>query len=179
MSTTTPPETSGSVSSLLSGLEPKINHFLLGCHNYSLPAHPRQHIDLIGPTVHLNYHPSPLPINRCAGGLGVQWTRTIKQLEGCYPSTLATCDKMIILDCLRALYSINYSPVATNLWDWYVQHYPSLFTIVNSSQSNLLPKHFWVKISKPGLCPSKYRPSTVLIDGGDCLRQYLPLLTTL
>ena len=120
MSTAMPPVTSSSVSPLGSTLNLKLIlfFFLPGCHNYSVPAHVREHIDLIKPTVQFNHRPSPLAINKRAGGLGVPTGRngpkkSSKTIAGIAPS-LENCDKIITLDCLRALYSIDRIPVATS-----------------------------------------------------------------
>ena len=119
MSTATPPETSNSVSPLGSilVLNLKLIIYLLGCHNYSVPAHVREHIDLIKPTVQFNHRPSPLSIKKRAGGLGVPTGRngpkkSSKTVAGIAPS-LENCDEIITLDCLRALYSIDRVPAAT------------------------------------------------------------------
>ena len=119
MFTTTPPETSSSVSSL--GSTPNLKlilFFWLGCHNYSVPAHVREQVDLIKPTVQFNHRPSSLAINKRAGGLGVPTGRngpkkSSKTVTGIAPS-LDNCDQMITLNCLRALYSINHIPHATH-----------------------------------------------------------------
>ena len=82
-----------------------------------MPAHVRQHIDLIRPTVHFSHRPSPLAIDKRAGGLGVPTGRNGPKQSSkaiTITPTLATCDQMITLDCLRALYSVNYTPVATS-----------------------------------------------------------------
>lgn len=83
----------------------------LGCQTYSVPAHVKEHIDLIKPTVHFNHRPSPK-----FGGLGSPTLRpgpkkSNKQVKT--PPSLENCDENITLDCLRALYSINYKPVET------------------------------------------------------------------
>ncbi|KAF8964244.1 Pro-kumamolisin, activation domain-containing protein [Flammula alnicola] len=87
-----------------------------GCHNYSVPAHVREHIDLIRPTVQFNHRPSPLALRKRGGGLGMPSARTgpkkSDKLITVTPS-LDTCDENITLDCLRALYAVNYTPVAT------------------------------------------------------------------
>ena len=155
MSTPTPPETSSLVSPLESILKTNIvNHFLLGCHNYSVPAHVRQHIDLIQPTVQFNHRPSPLAIGKRAGGLGVPTGRNgpKKSSKGVTVSSpsLSTCDEMITLDCLRALYSVDYTPVETSKNSYGIGMCATLSilsSIVNSLQSNLHLKHFWLEIS--------------------------------
>ena len=118
MSTTTPPETSSSVSPLESTPNLKLIIFLLGCHNYSVPAHVREHVDLIRPTVQFNHRPSPLSISKRTGGMGAPASgngpkKSSKTVAGITPS-LSNCDEMITLDCLRALYSIDHTPVATS-----------------------------------------------------------------
>ncbi|KAF8194206.1 Pro-kumamolisin, activation domain-containing protein [Pholiota molesta] len=87
-----------------------------GCHNYSVPAHVREHIDLIRPTVQFNHRPSPLALRKRGGGLGMPSARTGPKRSAklvTITPTLENCDENITLDCLRALYSVNYTPVAT------------------------------------------------------------------
>lgn len=90
-----------------------------GCHSYSVPAHIREHIDLIKPTVHFNHRPSPqtrTSLERRAGNLGAPTSgRGPKKSTAkvTITPTLENCDQMITLDCLRALYSVDYKPVAT------------------------------------------------------------------
>jgi tripeptidyl-peptidase I len=92
-------------------------YLLIGCKTYSIPAHLQSHVDLIRPTVHFNHRPSPsYALDKRAGGLGAA--------EGVGPkmsskkptshASLDTCDTMITLDCLRALYDIDYTPVYTD-----------------------------------------------------------------
>ena len=119
MSTATPLENSSSVSFLIKSTPSlQLILFSLGCHNYSVPAHVREHVDLIRPTVQFNHRPSPLAISKRTGGLGVPTGRngpkkSSKTVAGITPS-LDNCDEMITLDCLRALYAINHTPVATS-----------------------------------------------------------------
>ena len=118
MSTSTPPGINSSVSPLGSTHSRKLIIFLLGCHNYSVPAHVREHIDLIKPTVQFNHRPSPHAINKRAGGLGVPTghngpKKSSKTVTGITPS-LDTCGEIITVDCLRALYSIYHTPTAKN-----------------------------------------------------------------
>ena len=91
--------------------------FIVGCHNYSLPSYLREHIDLIRPTVHFNHRPSPNALLKRTGGLGRPSSgRGPKQANfpvGITPA-LETCDQVITLDCLRALYNINYTPKSTD-----------------------------------------------------------------
>lgn len=91
-------------------------HGVIGCQTYSVPAHIREHIDLIKPTVHFNHRPSPKSVNKFkrAGDLGKPSSSTGPKKNpvskpvssGSIPPALADCDEMITLDCLKALYSV-------------------------------------------------------------------------
>ncbi len=87
------------------------------------PAHIKEHIEIIKPTVHFNHRPSPkvsTKLHRRAGpNLGSPSVHTgsgPKQAPDAHvriTPNLANCDQFITPDCLRALYSINYKPIAT------------------------------------------------------------------
>ncbi|KAG6845623.1 hypothetical protein H0H87_006676 [Tephrocybe sp. NHM501043] len=71
------------------------------------------HIELIKPTVQFDHYPKYKRLNKRRENLGdPSSTRGPKQSNKKIISTpsLATCDEMITLDCLRALYSIDYVP---------------------------------------------------------------------
>lgn len=76
-----------------------------------------KHIDLIMPTVHFNHMPSPMVQRKRAGGLGALEAQPgphrAEEEVTVIPTTLAQCDKLITMQCLRALYNIEYKPVAT------------------------------------------------------------------
>lgn len=97
--------------------------FDAGCDSYSVPEHVREHIDLIKPTVHFNHilaNPSTLNLaKRGLVNLGMPSMDPGPKTNGKKVTTVpqagvANCDEMITLDCLRALYSIEYTPVATD-----------------------------------------------------------------
>ncbi|TBU37252.1 subtilisin-like protein [Dichomitus squalens] len=97
----------------------------IGCHSYSVPEDIREHIDLIKPTVHfLHRVPTPdqvqtdnlmrkrsleRPSTHIKLGSKVKADGTSVNL----PPSLANCDEIITLDCLRALYSIDRKPTET------------------------------------------------------------------
>ncbi|KAI0823960.1 subtilisin-like protein [Trametes gibbosa] len=93
----------------------------IGCHSYSVPEHVREHIDLIQPTVHfLHRVPTPDRIKkRSIGEFGKLEAaihggpKTNGQKATITPG-LEHCDEQITLDCLRALYSIDYTPQSTD-----------------------------------------------------------------
>ncbi|KII91002.1 hypothetical protein PLICRDRAFT_684337 [Plicaturopsis crispa FD-325 SS-3] len=133
----------------------------IGCQAYSVPAHIRRHIDLIQPTVHFNHRavvPSALK-KRSGANLGLPSARTGPKTNGAKVTvtpTLANCDEMITPDCLRALYSVNYTPVATaqNTYG-IVEFTPQAFL---ASDLDLFFANF-----SPSLVG--VRPTSVLIDG--------------
>jgi tripeptidyl-peptidase-1 len=87
-----------------------------GCQSYSIPARMEKHIDLIMPTVHFNNVPSPMVQRKRTGGLGALESQPgphrVEEDVTVIP-TLAKCDMLITMECLRALYNIDYTPVAT------------------------------------------------------------------
>lgn len=87
-----------------------------GCHSYSVPLHIREHIDLIKPTVQFNHRVTSNPLHKRFGGLGVPSSRNGPKTNGkkvTITPSLDNCDTLITLDCLRALYSVDYTPVST------------------------------------------------------------------
>ncbi|KAF9474020.1 subtilisin-like protein [Pholiota conissans] len=125
----------------------------IGCHNYSVPAHISGHVDLIKPTVHFNHRAGanaagkirPLP-NIVSGPKLTGQAATITP-------NLANCNKMITLDCLRALYNIDYTPVSTD---------KNTFGIVEFTPQAYLPGDLDLNFT-PSLVG--VRPISVLIDG--------------
>lgn len=96
---------------------------IIGCESYSVPEHVREHIDLIKPTVHFIHAPvtSSTPnlntrslVNLGMPAMGPGPKTTGKKVTAVPQAGVANCDEMITLDCLRALYSIDYTPVATD-----------------------------------------------------------------
>lgn len=94
--------------------------FSSGCHEYSVPEHVREHLDIIKPTVHFAQRLTPRnPVKRSFERIGMPGTtfqggpKTNGNLVKITP-VLENCDEAITPDCLRALYSINYTPVATH-----------------------------------------------------------------
>lgn len=89
-----------------------------GCHSYHVPQHVREHVDIIQPTVHFVHRAPSAPLHRRElrkaniGGGTRTGPKTLGQKVTITPA-LADCDTNITPDCLRALYSVNYTPVAT------------------------------------------------------------------
>ncbi|KAF8517278.1 subtilisin-like protein [Hysterangium stoloniferum] len=103
--------------------EHKYGHEHIACDSYSVPAHVRDHIDIILPTV--NFDTKVLPGGnphspaRRAERKGASINKFVKT-DGRKPTnmnpadSLANCDEFITPACLRALYNFRYTPVATN-----------------------------------------------------------------
>lgn len=92
----------------------------LGCHSYSVPEHIRGHIDIILPTVQFDPRaPSSDNIKRKRferqgmPGSGLRTGPKTNGVKVTVTPSLENCDVNITPDCLRALYSIDYTPVAT------------------------------------------------------------------
>ncbi|KAH0586015.1 hypothetical protein H2248_007292 [Termitomyces sp. 'cryptogamus'] len=131
----------------------------IGCVSYSVPAHVQPHVDLIKPTVHFRHRPVSNQFNKRSMNLGApSRTRGPKLSNQKIEETpsLANCDKMITLDCLRALYSVDYTPVATDKNSYgIVEFTPQAFL---QEDLNLFFRNF-----SPSLVG--VTPKTVLIDG--------------
>ncbi|RDB14895.1 Aorsin [Hypsizygus marmoreus] len=131
----------------------------LGCESYSVPAHIKPHIDLIKPTVHFNHRPAPQFLAKRSGGLGApsqsSGPKKSSKKVTITPS-LENCDEIITLDCLRALYAVDYTPVATSR---------NSFGIVEFTPQSFLggDLDLFFRNFSPSLVG--VRPKAVLIDG--------------
>ncbi|KAK7045228.1 subtilisin-like protein [Favolaschia claudopus] len=92
----------------------------LGCHDegYKLPSHVAKHVDLLWPTTHLS------SLNRITrrGGLGGSLPPlagrdgvAIKPIENVASLAQSGCDESVTLDCLRALYNFDFTPVSADV----------------------------------------------------------------
>ncbi|KAF8895255.1 subtilisin-like protein [Infundibulicybe gibba] len=119
----------------------------------------QEHVDLIKPTVHFNHRPSPKLKAKRGGGLGMPSSSTGPKkstAEVTITPSLANCDKMITLDCLRALYAVDYTPVSTSKNSYgIVEFTPQAFL---TGDLDLFFRNF-----SPSLVGA--RPKNVLIDG--------------
>lgn len=124
----------------------------VGCHSYSLPADVREHVDLIKPTVHFNHRAaSNTPLRKRSGpNLGLPSSRTGPKTNGVKVTitpSLENCDQLITLDCLRALYSIEHTPVSTKentygIGAQYNIHYDHKILIYIHCQVEFTPQSF-------------------------------------
>jgi len=135
----------------------------ISCHSYSVPEHVREHVDIIKPTVHFG-HRLPAPVANSRDGIAkrrlglptsVHGPKTLGQKVRITPA-LENCDEFITPDCLRALYSFNYKPVATHKNSYGIAEFtpqaflaPDLDLFFRNFSPNLVGK----------------RPISVLIDG--------------
>ena len=92
-----------------------------GCHSYYLPHHVKDHVELIKPTVHFrrSVPTTSGPRHKRQTGTKPVVHSHLRKPESFSPEvtitpSLENCDQTITLDCLRALYSVNYTPVATD-----------------------------------------------------------------
>ncbi|KZP19233.1 subtilisin-like protein [Athelia psychrophila] len=138
----------------------------IGCHSYSVPAHVSKHIDLIRPTVHFKHKPPKTTSKnhlkkRMSMHLGTQHSSPqsgdLASAPNANGSDLAHCSQIITLDCLRALYKINYTPTQSSI---------NSFGIVEIGDDSYEPADLdmFYKKYAPSLVGS--RPTSVFIDGG-------------
>lgn len=133
----------------------------IGCHSYSVPAHVKEHIDLIKPTVHFNHRPitrSGLQ-KRSGADLGAPSIFTGPKRLGTQVKitpALENCDQFITPDCLRALYSINYKPIATK---------KNTFGIVEFTPQAFLASDLDLFFGNFSPSQVGVRPIPILIDG--------------
>ncbi|KIJ66024.1 hypothetical protein HYDPIDRAFT_87864 [Hydnomerulius pinastri MD-312] len=90
----------------------------VACDSYHLPSHIAPHVDFVTPTVHFDAkltRRSTEPA-RAIGqpGTGSSGPKTTGKFEGSIADDLSTCNEYITLDCLRTLYGLDYTPVATD-----------------------------------------------------------------
>ncbi|KAF9474024.1 hypothetical protein BDN70DRAFT_816380 [Pholiota conissans] len=135
----------------------------LGCHNYSVPAHIKEYIELIKPTVHFNHRPSPKvsqSLKKRAGpNLGSPSIhggpkKAAKDVR--ITPNLENCDQFITPDCLRALYSIKYKPVATH---------KNTYGIVEFTPQSFLAGDLDLFFGNFSPTQVGVRPKSILIDG--------------
>ncbi|KAL5524259.1 hypothetical protein ACEPAF_9399 [Sanghuangporus sanghuang] len=91
----------------------------ISCHSYYVPNHVREHVDLIMPTVHFKRSISVTSKHKRQSGLKPEINSHLRgpmRLSSSVTITpeLENCDEIITPACLRALYSVNYTPVATD-----------------------------------------------------------------
>ncbi|KAK7001799.1 serine protease S53 [Favolaschia claudopus] len=85
-----------------------------GCHNYSLPVHIREHIDLIKPTIQFDHRvaaPKRLKKRHVQPSTNVKTNGVTVSSKT--KMSLDNCDEIITPDCLRALYNFHYTPRET------------------------------------------------------------------
>ncbi|KAG6845624.1 hypothetical protein H0H87_006677 [Tephrocybe sp. NHM501043] len=150
----------------------------IGCESYSVPADVQPHVDLIKPTVHFIHRPPPLEalVKRdanlgrpFANGRGPKKSAAKVTIT----PTLETCDQIITLDCLRALYSVDYTPVSTANNSFGIgQSFTPIQAVnrLNISTVEFTPQAFLTRdldLFFRNFSPSLVgvRPKTVLIDG--------------
>ncbi|EIW80513.1 subtilisin-like protein [Coniophora puteana RWD-64-598 SS2] len=94
----------------------------VGCSEYHLPSHVKRHVDFVTPTVHFDARltsrssettPQTQPQSVIPKSFRGGPKSAGKYAESIVPTDLSTCYEYITPDCLRALYSLNYTPVAT------------------------------------------------------------------
>ncbi|EIM82805.1 uncharacterized protein STEHIDRAFT_149190 [Stereum hirsutum FP-91666 SS1] len=138
----------------------------IGCESYSLPEHIREHVDLVKPTVHFNHRLSGDPVKRSQKfkrtdtKLGMPSSNNGPKTNGkkvTLPPTLANCDEFITLDCLRALYSIDYTPVASD---------KNSYGIVEFTPQAFLPGDLDLFFANFSPSQVGQRPNFISIDGG-------------
>ncbi|VDC01711.1 unnamed protein product [Peniophora sp. CBMAI 1063] len=141
----------------------------ISCDEYHVPNYISEHIELIKPTVHFNHragHQKERQVERFGkrsiSRLGQPGSSTGPKTNGKKPtlkssSDLSTCDEFITPDCLRALYSINHTPVATKKNSYgIVEFTPQAFLAgdLDLFFGNFSPSQVGV------------RPNLISIDGG-------------
>ncbi|KAJ6555036.1 subtilisin-like protein [Mycena vulgaris] len=126
-----------------------------GCHNYSVPTHVREHIDLIKPTVQFNPHVAAPRLKKRA----LKQPNTNLKTNGVKvnkAATLDTCDEIITPDCLRALYKLHYKPRETK---------KNTFGIVEFTPQAFLEADLDIFFTNFSSTQVGQRPIPVLIDG--------------
>ncbi|KAJ4482472.1 peptidase S8/S53 domain-containing protein [Lentinula aciculospora] len=125
----------------------------IACEEYHLPEHIAPHVELVTPSVHFDAVIRPRPMTRDTALM----KSDITFVNSTYPG-VGHCDTQISLDCLRALYKFNYSPIASGSNSFGIVEYtPQTF---NQSDMDL----FFTNYSIPELVGRP--PFQISIDGG-------------
>ncbi|KAH9833454.1 peptidase S8/S53 domain-containing protein [Rhodofomes roseus] len=101
----------------------------VACHEkYHLPEDVAKHVEIVTPTLHFDVKPKSKPVQlekrdapssgsaaaHAVGqpGFGASFPKTSGTIQPVVDPALAYCDEQIVPDCLRVLYSFDYTPVA-------------------------------------------------------------------
>ncbi|KAJ6556244.1 subtilisin-like protein [Mycena capillaripes] len=85
----------------------------VGCHNgYTLPAHISKHVDFVWPTIHFGGPRSLSRRGRASSGFGRESGAPTIPIENIASLAEAGCDTAVTLDCLRALYNFDFTPIS-------------------------------------------------------------------
>ncbi|KAF7346774.1 Subtilisin-like protein [Mycena sanguinolenta] len=92
----------------------------VGCHEgYTLPHHVAKHVDLVSPTTHFGWARGLSRRTRrgtSAGSSVEHQTGILKiPIENVASLAESDCDAAVTLDCLRALYNFDFTPVSGNV----------------------------------------------------------------
>lgn len=165
-----------------------------GCESYSVPDYVRKHVDLIKPTVHFIHrfpgHPA-VHRKRSNINLGAPSPSNGPKTNGATvtaPLSLDNCDKFVTPACLRALYSIYYTPMVPRRNSYGIGAFSSAKPNSPLTPSSRVhsPGLYWqrfryvlpVRISLPSVfvpnhrssnfseCQEEKRPVLISIDGG-------------
>ncbi|KDQ15066.1 hypothetical protein BOTBODRAFT_301248 [Botryobasidium botryosum FD-172 SS1] len=138
----------------------------VACDSYSVPATVKDHVDFITPTLHFNVPLSKRDENAHsraskAALIGQPGHSAVQPHQGAAVENIFTdlrnCSKQTTLDCLRALYKIDYEPVVKDKNGYGIVEYtPQAYV---PSDLDLFFKNF----SRGTI---GYRPKLVSFDGG-------------
>lgn len=78
------------------------------CNEYHLPQHVAPHVEIVTPSVHFDAIIRPTPMNRDTALMKTDITVVNTTYLG-----VGHCDTQISIDCLRALYDFDYTPIAS------------------------------------------------------------------
>ncbi|KAJ6484040.1 subtilisin-like protein [Mycena sanguinolenta] len=88
-------------------------HMRVGCHEgYTLPAHISQHVDFVWPTTQFGGPHSLSPRSESVSSFGRESGATTTFIDNLSAFAESGCDTSVTLDCLRALYNFDFTPVS-------------------------------------------------------------------
>ncbi|KAF7376947.1 Subtilisin-like protein [Mycena sanguinolenta] len=88
-------------------------HLSVGCHDgYTLPVHISQHVDFVWPTMQFSEPRSLSRRSESATWFGRESGATTTPIDNLSAFAEAGCDTSVTLDCLRALYNFDFTPVS-------------------------------------------------------------------
>ncbi|KAJ6494306.1 subtilisin-like protein [Mycena sanguinolenta] len=132
----------------------------VGCHEgYKLPNHVAKHVDLVSPTTHFGRSDGlARRIGTSSAYFGHEAGAPKKPIENVASFADSGCDTAVTLDCIRALYNFDFTPVSGNV---------NTVGVVEFEGTAYMPSDLdlFFKMYRPDQVG--HTPTLISIEGGD------------